>query len=125
MAAGLYNGFSSHEYQRNKMFGIKDIELVKLDLLNHIFTRKGERLMMPTFGTRIPDMAFEPLDEMTMMIIEEDLNAVVRFDPRVELIEMQLTPNYDTNTVVASLRLLYKEFNIVDNMDLNIVFGDA
>lgn len=125
MAIGLYRGFSSHEYQNKKVFGIKDIELVKLDLLNHIFTRKGERVMMPNFGTRIPDMAFEPLDEMSLMIIEEDLNTVVRFDPRVSLVSMSVVPNFDNNMVTASVRLLYKEFKIVDNMDLNIVFEGA
>ena len=122
MAMGLYRGFSSHEYQNKKTFGIKDIQLVKLDLLNHIFTRRGERVMMPTFGTRIPDMAFEPLDEMTIMIVEEDLNTVIHFDPRVELVSMSVLPDYDNNTVIASVRLLYIEFNIVDNMDINITF---
>ena len=125
MAIGLYRGFSSHEYQNKKVFGIKDVELVKLDLLNHIFTRKGERVMMPTFGTRIPDMAFEPLDEMTIMIIEEDLNTVIQFDPRVQLVSMSVAPDFDNNMVTASVRLLYKELNIVDNMDINIVFEGA
>ena len=125
MAIGLYRGFSSHEYQNKKVFGIKDVELVKLDLLNHIFTRKGERVMMPTFGTRIPDMAFEPLDEMTIMIIEEDLNTVIQFDPRVQLVSMSVAPDFDNNMVTASVRLLYKELNIVDDMDINIVFEGA
>lgn len=122
MAMGLYRGFSSHEYTNKKMFGIKDVELVKLDLLNHIFTRKGERVMMPTFGTRIPDMAFEPLDELSIMVIEEDLNEVIRFDPRVALVQMNVMPDYDNNTITASVQLLYKELNIVDNMDINIIF---
>lgn len=125
MAIGLYRGFSSHEYQNKKHFNLKDIELVKLDLLNHIFTRKGERVMMPTFGTRIPDMAFEPLDEMALMIIEEDLNAVIKQDPRVELVQMNIVPNYDTNTIIAGVKLLYKEFKIVDDMNINIVFEGA
>lgn len=125
MALGLYHGFSSHEYQRKKTFGIKDIELVKLDLLNHVFTRKGERVMMPMFGTRIPDMAFEPLDELTMMIIEEDLNEVIHFDPRVQLVSLTMLPDYDNNTITANVRLLYIEFNIVDNMDINITFEGA
>lgn len=125
MAVGLYRGFSSHEYQNSKTFGIKDIELVKLDLLNHIYTRKGERVMMPTFGTRIPDMPFEPLDEMSLMIIEEDLLEVVKFDPRVELMQMSVIPDYDNNMIVASLRLLYKELNMVDDLTLNIVFEEV
>ena len=59
MAKGLYRGYSSYEYQNKKTFSVTDVELVKLDLLNHIFTRKGDRVMMPNFGTRIPDLAFE------------------------------------------------------------------
>jgi len=125
MAIGLYKGFSSHEYQNSKTFGIKDIELVKLDLLNHIYTRKGERVMMPTFGTRIPDMPFEPLDEMSLMVIEEDLLEVVRFDPRVELMQMNVVPDYDNNMIVASLRLFYKELNMTDDLTLNIVFEEV
>jgi phage baseplate assembly protein W len=122
MALGLYRGFSSHEYRTNKVFGITDVQLVKLDILNHIFTSKGERVMMPMFGTRIPDMAFEPLDEITLMIIEEDLRDVIKFDPRVELVSLSVVPDYDNNSVVASAQLYYIEFKVVDGMDINITF---
>jgi phage baseplate assembly protein W len=125
MALGLYRGFSSHQYSSTKSFGIKDVETVKLDLLSHIFTRKGERYMMPTFGTRIPDMAFEPLDEMTLMVIEEDLKMVAAFDPRVKLLGLNVVPNYDTNTVTATMNLLYVELNIINNLDINILVEGA
>lgn len=122
MAKGLYKGFSSYEYQAKKSFSITDVELVKLDLLNHIFTRKGERVMMPNFGTRIPDLAFEPLDEITISILEDDLRAVFAFDPRVELMSLTITPLYDNNAVVASAKLLYVELDMQGNLDLNITF---
>lgn len=122
MISGLYKGFSTYEYQQNKTFMLTDVELVKLDILNHIYTRKGERVMMPNFGTRIPDLAFEPLDQVTLDILEEDLRAVIAFDPRVRLLEMIIMPYYDNNAVVASARLLYIELNITGNIDLNITF---
>lgn len=122
MTKGLYKGYSSYEYQANKTFSITDVELVKLDLLNHIFTRKGERPMMPNFGTRIPDMAFEPLDEITLAILEEDLRAVFSFDPRVDLISLNIIPSPDTNTVTASANLLYVELNMQGMLDINITF---
>lgn len=122
MAKGLYKGYSSHEYFPRKTFSIQDVELVKLDLLNHIFTRRGERVMMPAFGTRIPDLAFEPLDDITLGILEEDLRMVFDFDPRVQLLELVITPLHDDNSVTAAARLLYVELNTVDNLDLNIVF---
>ena len=123
--AGVYRGFSFHEYQNKKTFGIKDIELVKLDLLNHIYTRKGSRVMMPEYGTRIPDMAFEQLDELTLMVLEEDINTVINFDPRVRKLSMSITPNYDANYVTIDVRLLYVEFNVTDTMNLNIQFDVA
>ena len=125
MALGLYRGFSSRHFQNTKSFGLTDIELVKLDLLNHIFTRKGERVMMPTFGTRIPDMAFEPLDDVTLMVIEEDLRMVAEFDPRVQLRGLQVSPDYDNNGAVATMLLYYIELNMTDRLELNIVFEGA
>lgn len=125
MTKGLYRGYSSYEYQAKKTFGIIDVELVKLDLLNHIFTRRGDRVMMPTFGTRIPDLVFEPLDGITLDVLEEDLRAVFDFDPRVSLIELKVIPDYDNNAVTATARLNYIELNLIDNLDINIVFEGA
>ena len=122
MAKGLYRGYSSYEYQNNKSFSLTDIELVKLDLLNHIFTRKGERVMMPNFGTRIPDLAFEPLDNYTLSILDEDLRAVFAFDPRVELMALNIIPIPDSNTVIASAKLLYVELNMQGSLDINSTF---
>lgn len=122
MKTGLYRGYSTYEYQRNKTFVLTDVELVKMDLLNHIYTRKGERVMMPNFGTRIPDLAFEPLDQITLDILKEDLLSVFLFDPRVKLLELNIVPYYDQNAVIASARLLYIELNIQGNLDLNITF---
>lgn len=125
MATGLYRGYSSYEYQNNKTFSVTDVELVKLDLLNHIFTRKGDRVMMPNFGTRIPDLAFEPMDGITLGILEEDLRAVFEFDPRVELLALTIVPIYDSNAVIASAKLLYVELNMQGSLDINITFEGA
>lgn len=121
----LYRGFSSYHYQKKKTFALKDVELVKVDLLNHIYTRRGERVMMPQFGTRIPDLAFEPLDEILLDIVEEDLLQVINFDPRVELLGLNVEPLYDLNTIRASVRLLYVELNLEFDMYLNIVTADG
>lgn len=125
MTNGLYAGFSTYEYQKRHTFSLNDIKLVETDLLNHIYTRKGERVMMPTFGTRIPDLAFEPLDQITLDILEEDLRTVISFDPRVQLVNLQIVPYYDGNYVVARVSLLYLELNIVGDLNLNIQFESS
>ena len=88
--AALYKGYSSFEFERVKQFSLTDVELVKLDILNHIFTRRGSRVMMPTFGTVIPDLVFEPLDAETTEILEDELRSVFDFDPRVEIVSFDL-----------------------------------
>ena len=118
----FYKGFSSYEFERANTFKILDQELVKLDLLNQIFTRKGERVMMPNYGSIVPDIVFEPLDETTLDILEEDLVTVVNFDPRVDLLEFNLEPDYDNNSVAVHMQLLYIELDLVDDVDLNILF---
>lgn len=117
-----YVGYSSYEFMKNKSFTLTDIQLVELDLLNQIYTRRGSRVMMPTFGTLIPDLVFEPLDEETISTIESELITVFQYDPRVTLISLSVVPNYDTNTVTAVAILFYVELNLTQPFQLNIQF---
>lgn len=121
MRQNLYKGYSSFEYERTGSFTVKDIDLVKLDLLNHIFTRKGSRVRMPRYGTTIPDMPFEMIDEDLLEDLHSELTAVFEYDPRVQLLQLQVIPYYDINTVMASATLRYIEFDVVDmlNLDFN------
>lgn len=119
---GLYRGFSSFEFQKNKTFAIQDIQLVELDLLNQIYTQRGSRVMMPTFGTIIPSLVFEPLDQTTIEAVEDELLTVFKFDPRVKLLDMQVVPNYNTNSLMVTALLQYIELNLVQPFELNIIF---
>lgn len=121
----LYKGFSTQKYRIDKSFAVADMDTVKMDLLNHLYTSKGSRVMMPAFGTRIPDLPFEPLDPVTISVFEEDIRSVINFDPRVELINMEITPSPDTNSMTATVTLLFVELNLVGNMDINIIFESA
>ena len=119
---GLYKGYSSHEFDRVKSFKLNDFELVKMDLLNHIFTRRGERVMMPTFGTQIPELVFEPLDGEMLDTLYDELAYVFDYDPRVEPLELTVTPDYDNNAVFVAAKLFYVEFKFDDTLELRIDF---
>lgn len=92
--------------------------LVKQDLLNHIYTIKGERPHLPDFGTRIPLIAFEPLDQKTLKVVEEDLRAVIDYDPRVRLMDMVVSALPDNNAIVAFVDLLYVELDVQETLKL-------
>lgn len=122
LQTNLYKGYSTFEFQKNKSLQINDIELVKLDILNHIFTIRGTRVMMPTFGSIIPELAFEPLDEITIDETYSELLDIFNYDPRVELINLTVLPDFDTNSLFVVATLNYIELNTVDDLELNIQF---
>lgn len=111
-----YIGFST--FNAKKGFRLTDKELINRDLLNHIYTLRGERAMLPGFGTRIPLLAFEPLDQQTLTAVEEDLKAVVDYDPRVQLLDLAVMALPDNNAIVALLDLRYVELNDVETLHL-------
>ena len=85
---GTYKGFSTvASVKSNQLY---DIDLIKQDLTNHFYTRKGERVMNPNFGSIIWDMLYEPLDESNKEEIYDDCKRIVANDPRVEMANMSV-----------------------------------
>lgn len=120
-----YRGFSTAFHQANptKGFMTADVETIKQDLLNHIFTAKGERVMQPSFGTRIPLLAFEPLDQNTLRMVEDDLREVFNYDPRVEIIGLAVMALPDNNAIIAYADLRYLELNVTETLKLEFPVG--
>ena len=123
--SSLYRGFSTQSYidNRGKSFSTANIETIKRDLLNHIYTIPGERVMLPDFGTRIPLMAFEPLDQTSISIIKEDLTKVFNYDPRVKLIDIAMLPMPDNNAIVALVDIEYLELATAETLKLSFPVG--
>ena len=121
----IYRGFSTQKSleTRGRTFSTSDVETIKADLMNHIFTIRGERVMQPNFGTRIPLMAFEPLDPTSISIIEEDLREVFEYDPRVKLVEIAVLPLPDNNAIVAVVDIQYLELGMFDTLKLEFPTG--
>ncbi len=82
-----------------------DFDLVKVDLLNHFNTRKGERVMLPEFGTIIYDLLMDPLDDMTKDLIREDVIRIIKSDPRVEMVDLIMTEL--DRVILLEVELLY------------------
>ncbi len=124
----LYKGFSTHNYNTlGGTFSVTDVDLVNLDILSHIYTETDERVMMPGWGTDIPNKAFEPLTVELIEDIHDELDRVIDYDPRVEKIKVSVVPYYDQNTIVATVTLRYIELNVVDDLDfvINLETGNT
>ena len=108
----LFKGYSSNTTKRN----IHDIELAKQDLKNHFNTKKGERLMNPTFGSMIWDLLFEPYDDTVEDAVKEDCINIVAQDPRWALHEVATYSNQ--NAISVQLRLTYTPTDQVDTLQV-------
>lgn len=107
-----YKGFSSKSSA--KKFKLYDIDLVKQDLINHFYIRKGEKLENPEFGTIIWDMIYEPFTEESKRLISKDVEDIVNYDPRVIVNEVEIDST-DFGMRIQ-INLTYVPFNINEKM---------
>lgn len=114
-ASFTYKGFSSQE-TRNK-FKIYDIDLVKQDIINHFYIRKGQKLMNPDFGTVIWDLIFEPFTEEVKRLITEDVEQIINYDPRIAINSVSIDATDMGIRIEASIT--YLPFNINERMVFN------
>ena len=111
----IYKGFSSNNPNaKNNM--LYDADLIKQDIYNHFMTAKGERVMLPDFGSIIWDHLYNPLDEQTKSIVEEDARQIVAQDPRVALAGLNVVGFEHGIIVNLALRILPQ--NMVEQMSI-------
>ena len=105
--ATMYRGFSTVD--RIRKFRLTDFELVKQDIINHFYIRKGEKLMKPNFGTIIWNVLHEPFTDELKSVITSDIKAIASYDPRVSIDNVMIT-EYDRG-IQVELHLRYVQTN--------------
>ena len=109
----IYRGFSSNN--PNARSGVLyDADLIKQDIYNHFMTTKGERVMLPDFGSIIWNYLYEPLDEQTKEAIRLDAEDIVGQDPRVVL-ESAEVDGFE-HGIIVNLRLIILPQNVSEQM---------
>ena len=109
----LFKGYSS----KTKVRKLQDIDLAKQDLINHFNTKKGERIMDPTFGSIIWSLLFEPYNEVTESAVEQDCIDIVNQDPRWRLKSVSSYSNQ--NAISVKMTLSYNPTDLEDVLELN------
>jgi|TARA_B100000073_G_scaffold334215_1_gene326518 phage baseplate assembly protein W len=97
-----------------------DSDLAKRDLLNHFYTRRGERVADPTFGSILPDLVFDPLDERTERLALDDVDKIVNNDPRWNVLETLLSKPTE-HSLEIKVRLEYINTGSAEELLLNFV----
>lgn len=112
----LFIGFSTQEMEGKRGWAVTDVQLIKRDLLNEFYTRKGERLMLPTYGTIIWDMLFEPFTDGVQAAIVDDVKRVVSNDPRVSLQGVDVTTS--SRGIKIAIELKYEPWDSIGTFSM-------
>jgi len=110
----LFNGFTTT--QGPKIRKLHDIDLAIQDLRNHFYTKKGERIMDPEFGSIIWGLMFEPWDDTVEAAVKDDCTDIVSKDPRWALEEISTYSNQ--NALSVQIKVKYQPTDKVEVLAL-------
>ena len=82
----------------NDLIALKDANAIGRSVRNIIMTIPGERFFQPSFGSGINRVLFNNMDEISASILEDEIrNAIMNYEPRVQLRSVKVQPDFDTN----------------------------
>tara|TARA_R110001583_G_scaffold9651_3_gene45489 strand:+ start:4846 stop:5328 length:483 start_codon:yes stop_codon:yes gene_type:complete len=85
----------------SKEYGIK---LIKNNVIDLLTTKKGDRVMLPFYGTNLHLATFEYLDNLLKRDIQNEiLSAIATFEPRVNVLEFKIDEIDATDEYTLSL----------------------
>ena len=86
---------------------LKNESAIARSIRNIVFTSPGEKIFNPEFGSEISKVLFENIDEISAISIKDEIETSIRnYEPRVQLEEVDIEPNYDNNQF--DVRINYK-----------------
>jgi phage baseplate assembly protein W len=96
-------------------FSTKD--QIKSNLINLLLTYKGERILNPQFGADLPRLLFEPINNETLLKIENQIvTSVSTYIPEITITNIEITPDTDKNTIYVNVIYQLKLSGTTDNI---------
>ena len=82
----------------NDLIVLKNENAIARSVRNIVFTLPGEKFFDENFGSRISASLFENIDDITANVISDEITqSIERYEPRVDLINVEVFPNFDNN----------------------------
>jgi phage baseplate assembly protein W len=93
-------------------------ESIRESILLIIGTAKGERLMRPTFGSRLRELVFAPIDTTTTALVSVEIrDALIDWEPRIQVIDVVCTRDVaEGNKLLVNVRYRVRLTNTVFNL---------
>ena len=84
------------------LIGLKNESAIARSIKNLVFMQKGEKFFDPDFGSELSASLFENIDDVTAITMRDDIDYMIKtYEPRVDLINVEIIPNYDNNQMDA------------------------
>jgi phage baseplate assembly protein W len=97
-----------------------DYDAIKNSIRNIFTTRPGQKLLTPDFGSSLEKYLFEPVtDNLGRIIGNEILNAISTYEPRIDVLNIKVTPQPDLNQY--SIQVIYSFLELKTQNTLNII----
>ncbi len=89
----------------NDLIGLKNENAIARSVRNLVQTIQGERPFQPVLGSNVQNLLFDNMDKLTASAIKQEIiTTIENYEPRVEMGEITVEPNYDNNEFHVSVQ---------------------
>ena len=87
------------------IIALKNENAIARSVRNLVLTEKGERFFNNSLGSGVNRLLFESIDDITASSIKDEIsNTIQNYEPRVDLIGVDVSPNYDNLEFNVTIR---------------------
>ena len=80
------------------LIALKNENAIARAVCNIVLISPGEKLFDPDFGSSVSEILFENVDDITAVSIQDEIrNCLNNYEPRVDLVNVDVNPNFDEN----------------------------
>ena len=89
------------------LIALKNENAIARAVRNIVSTTPGDKLFDPDFGSSVSEILFENVDDITAVSIQDEIrNCLNNYEPRVDLVNVDVNPNFDENQF--DVKITYK-----------------
>ena len=93
---------------------------IKNNLINYFLTNPGERPLNPSFGGGLRAFIFEQINTNNLDFLEERISSNLElFFPNIQIGNLEISKQEDTNTIIVSLTYSVVNTNINDTLEID------
>jgi len=87
------------------LIAVKNETAISRSIRNLVYTVPGEKFFNQNIGCKISQSLFENIDQISASVIKDEItNTIENYEPRVDLIDVDVSPNYENNEFNVTIR---------------------